>query len=130
MNLITALFEAKKEIVKTPSGKFSIVQSSKFKKDLSLYLSSVKNRNNELKKLTEVLPYLADGMMPPAKKNKPHKLAPSNHFPGYNNIWDIHLGSISSNWLLLVDVDKKLKLITLLATGTHSYLKKTMGNGK
>ena len=130
MKLQTALSEAKKETVKTPSGKFKFIQAPRFKKDLGLYLSSVKNKRKELNKLDDVITYLVKGEMPPVDRNKPHKLAPSNHFPGHSNIWDIHLGSPASNWILLIDIDKKTNTITLLATGTHPYLKKVMGNGK
>ena len=130
MEFLAAINEAKKEKVVIPSGLYKIEPTNKFSKDLAIYLSGVKSKKKELAKLYSVFDYLVQGMMPPKELNRPHKIGKLNSFPEYGEVWDIHVGSANSNWILLVNQDKETNTMFLLATGTHPYLHKVMHNGK
>ncbi len=48
---------------------------------------------------------------------RPHKL--KSNWIGY---MECHIGTISSDWLLIYKIDKKQKILKLARTGTHSEL--------
>ncbi len=51
------------------------------------------------------------------KVNRPHKLKSK-----WNGYLECHIGSISSDWLLIYKINKNEKILKLARTGTHSEL--------
>ena len=49
--------------------------------------------------------------------HRPHKLL--SNWKGY---MECHIGSLSSDWILIYKIDKKQKTLKLARTGTHSEL--------
>ena len=86
---------------------FEIDLKNSFKKDFKLALK--RGLNEE--KLEEVLILLRqNGKLPP--KYKAHILKGN-----YINLWECH---IQPDWLLIWDQNDRIRLITLIRTGTHS----------
>lgn len=88
---------------------YSIETTKKFEKDVEI----AKKRNfnmNLLKNIIEMLE--ANGNVP--KQYKPHKLKGN-----FDDLWECH---IKPDWLLIWDKKEKIKLISLIRTGTHSDL--------
>lgn len=88
---------------------YNLSITSRYKKDLK----RAKARGLDILELKTVLTYLLDGeQLPPIYKN--HKLTGQ-----YKGLWECHIGP---DWLLIYDINKDIKLITLVRTGTHSDL--------
>ncbi len=88
---------------------FEIDLKNNFKKDFKVALK--RGLNEE--KLEEVLILLRqNGKLPP--KYKAHILKGN-----YKNLWECH---IQPDWLLIWDQNDRIRLITLIRTGTHSDL--------
>ena len=88
---------------------YEIEYSNSFKKDYKL----IKKRGYDLSKLHDVFKQLIENGHVTAEYF-PHKLV--GNYIGY---WECH---IESDWLLIWEIDKKLKVVRLIATGTHSDL--------
>lgn len=89
--------------------KYSILQSSQFKKDYKLAIK----RGYDVNLLHEVISILAnDNPMPEKYKN--HSL--DGNYRGYR---ECH---IAPDWLLIYKIEKKLLVLTLTRTGSHSDL--------
>jgi mRNA-degrading endonuclease YafQ of YafQ-DinJ toxin-antitoxin module len=102
------------------SETFTLKETKAYRKGLPAYISKVKEAS---KKLEDIFKYLRVGQMPPRELNRPHKIEKGkrwSHIPG--DIWDIHIGSANSDWILLINRDEANKIINLLAIGTHSKL--------
>ena len=89
--------------------KYKIVQTSKFKKDLKL----VKRRGYDLSLMETVVDTLAAGKELP-QRNQDHPLK-GNHV----NCRECH---ITPDWLLIYSKKEKIRIITLIRTGSHSDL--------
>ena len=88
---------------------YTIIASSRFKKDFKRCLK----RGLQEAKLKEVALLLEkNGKLP--SKYKPHVLKGK-----YTGLWECH---IQPDWLLVWEQKDTIKLITLIATGTHSDL--------
>ena len=88
---------------------YEIEYSNSFKKDYKL----IKKRNYDLSKLHEVFKQLIENGNVDAEY-LPHKLVGN-----YAGCWECH---IQGDWLLVWKIDKDLKIVKLIATGTHSDL--------
>lgn len=88
---------------------YTVIASNKFKKDFKLCLKRGLNET----KLKEVVTLLEKTGKLPAKY-KPHVLKGK-----YAGLWECH---IQPNWLLVWEQKETIKLITLIATGTHADL--------
>ena len=88
--------------------------SSQFRKDIKKLSSSGSFNMNDLK---EVIRTLENGKVLDPDANRPHKLR--SNWDGY---YECHIGSISSDWLLIYKIDKKEKVLKLARTGSHSEL--------
>jgi mRNA interferase YafQ len=88
---------------------YEIEFSNSFKKDYKL----IKKRGYNLSKLHEVFKQLIEKGYVDAEY-LPHKL--TGNYSGY---WECH---IQGDWLLVWETDKDLKIVRLIATGTHSDL--------
>ena len=88
---------------------YEIEFSNSFKKDYKL----IKKRGYNLSKLHEAFRQLIEKGNVDAKYF-PHKLVGS-----YASYWECH---IQGDWLLVWEIDKELKVVRLIATGTHSDL--------
>jgi addiction module RelE/StbE family toxin len=93
---------------------FELRLTKRYSKDLEKAKRSSRNWNRDAKQLEDVLGVLKTGRMPMA--NRPHKLAMGK------DVWDIHIGSANSDWILIAQVDKAARIVWLLATGTHAQL--------
>lgn len=91
--------------------KYEIVLTTTFKKQLKL----IKKRNNDLKKLTEVVNILSSGNEL-EKKYKNHLLVSNAR---YKNCKECH---IEPEWLLIYKINNKELILLLIETGTHSDL--------
>jgi addiction module RelE/StbE family toxin len=103
---------------------YNFVITKSYKKDLIKFKSTVKNATQ---KLEDIFKYLREGKMPPKETNRPHKIEVGkrlSHIPG--DIWDIHVGSANSNWILLIGKDDSTRTIYLIAVGSHSQLDNLM----
>lgn len=91
---------------------FQIIASTKFLKDLKL----LKKRSvKDLEILQRVISILAEkGHGGLDKEYKPHKL--SGNYKGY---WECH---VKPDLLLIWEENKKINLLELIRTGTHSDL--------
>ncbi|MCM1531271.1 MAG: type II toxin-antitoxin system YafQ family toxin [Bacteroides sp.] len=90
---------------------FALDYTTQFKKDLK----RADKQGLPRKRLEEVLEQLAqNGQVD--KKYIPHKL--SGNWKGF---WDCH---ISPDWLLIYDIESKIKVVRLVRTGTHAELYK------
>ncbi|MGB6093303.1 MAG: type II toxin-antitoxin system YafQ family toxin [Moheibacter sp.] len=88
---------------------YQLEQTGQFKKDIKL----AKKRGLDMLLLDEIVTDLVEtGLVD--KKFKPHKLVGN-----YNDLWECH---ILSDWLLIWEQDKTIKLISLIRTGSHSDL--------
>jgi len=86
---------------------YEIEFSNSFKKDYKL----IKKRGYDLSKLHGVFKELIEkGSVD--TEYLPHKLV--GNYTGY---WECH---IQGDWLLVWEIDKKSKIVKLIATGTHS----------
>ncbi|MDR0792384.1 MAG: type II toxin-antitoxin system YafQ family toxin [Chitinophagaceae bacterium] len=88
---------------------YEIEYSNSFKKDYKL----IKKRRYDLSELHKVFKQLMEKGNVDAEY-LPHKL--TGNYTGY---WECH---IQGDWLLVWKIDKDLKLVKLIATGTHSDL--------
>jgi mRNA interferase YafQ len=88
---------------------YEIEYSNSFKKDYKL----INKRGYNLANLHEVFKQLMEKGNVSAEY-LPHKL--SGRYAGY---WECH---IQGDWLLVWDIDHDLKIVKLMATGTHSDL--------
>jgi len=88
---------------------YEIEFSNSFKKDYKL----IKKRGYNLSKLHVVFKQLIEKGNVDAEY-LPHKLV--GNYAGY---WECH---IQDDWLLIWEIDKQLKVVRLIATGTHSDL--------
>jgi mRNA interferase YafQ len=88
---------------------YEIAFSNSYKKDYK----RIKKRGYNLSLLSEIFAQLIEhGCVD--KTYFPHKLG--GNYAGY---WECH---IQSDWLLIWNIDEDLKLVKLVATGTHSDL--------
>lgn len=88
---------------------YNIITTKKYEKDVSL----AKKRGLNIKELVDVVEKLQNGeKLPP--KNRDHKL--EGNFSGTR---ECH---ITPDWLLIYAKEEKLKLLSLIRTGTHSDL--------
>ena len=88
---------------------YEIIYSNSFKKDYK----RIKKRGYNLLLLSEVFGQLIEkGCVD--NVYRPHKLVGN-----YVGCWECH---IQADWLLVSEIDENLKLIKLIATGTHSDL--------
>lgn len=101
---------------------FTFNETNRYLKDLKVFKKQSRNWAKDLAKLKAVLDFLEKGQVPTFTRC--HKMDGS--WLRYPNLWDIHVGSANSDWILLVSIDKKAKVVTFVATGTHSYLDKVM----
>ena len=85
---------------------YEIEFSNSFKKDYKL----MKKRGYNLPKLHELFQQLIEKGTVDAQY-LPHKLV--GNYAGY---WECH---IQGDWLLVWEMDKDLKIVRLIATGTH-----------
>ncbi len=90
-------------------SKYSIVQTTKFKKDLKL----AKRRGYDLSLLGKIVDLLADGQELP-EKNKDHAL-----IGNYGACRECH---ITPDWLLIYEISDNDLILYLTRTGTHSDL--------
>jgi len=88
---------------------YEIEFSSSFKKDYKL----IKKRGYNLSNLHEVFKQLIENGTVSAEYF-PHKLVGN-----YARYWECH---IQGDWLLVWEIKKELKVVRLIATGTHSDL--------
>lgn len=88
---------------------YSVIASSRFKKDFKRCLKRGL-REAELKETVLLLE--KNGKLPATYK--PHILKGK-----YTGLWECH---IQPDWLLVWEQNNTIKLITLIATGTHSDL--------
>ncbi len=88
---------------------YNLSQTNRFKKDLKL----AKKRGLKMDLLDEVVTKLVENGKLPAKF-KPHVLKGK-----YAGLWECH---IQPDWLLVWEQNNSIKLITLIATGTHADL--------
>ena len=89
---------------------YELKPTSQFKKDLKLSQRRGCNMDN----IKTVLEYLRrDGQVP--NEYLPHKLVGRN----YKGFWECH---ITPDWILIYDVQDKVRLVSLARTGTHSDL--------
>ena len=88
---------------------YEIEYSNSFKKDYK----RIKKRGYNLSKLYEVFNQLMENGNVDSE-HFPHKL--DGNYAGY---WECH---IQGDWLLVWEIDKDLKVVKLIATGTHSDL--------
>ena len=89
--------------------KYNIKPTGKFKKDLK----RIQKRGYDLSLLTDVIKKLADGETLP-EINKDHPL--TGNFDGQR---ECH---ITSDWLLIYEIDEGTLYLYLTRTGTHSDL--------
>ena len=88
---------------------YELDYTGKFKKDVK----TCQRRGYDMDLLRTVILYLEkDGQVP--KEYKPHTL--KGKLKGY---WECH---ITPDWLLIYDVQDKIRLVSLARTGTHSDL--------
>ncbi|MBV6485255.1 MAG: mRNA interferase toxin YafQ [Flavobacteriales bacterium] len=88
---------------------YRLILTNRFKKDLKL----AKKRGLKMTLLDEVVSVLVENGKLPAKY-KPHVLKGK-----YTGLWECH---IQPDWLLVWEQEDTIKLITLIATGTHADL--------
>ena len=88
---------------------FTVIASNRFKKNFKLCLK----RGLDEEKLKVVVKLLEKNGKLPAKY-KPHVLKGK-----YTGLWECH---IQPDWLLVWEQEDTIKLITLIATGTHADL--------
>ena len=88
---------------------YEVKPTSRFKKDLRL----VAKRGYDISLITEVIKLLAKGQQLPAKYCD-HAL--SGRWIGHR---DCH---ITPDWVLIYKIEKKVLVLTLTRTGTHSDL--------
>jgi len=88
---------------------YRLILTNGFKKDLKL----AKKRGLKMPLLDEVVSVLVENGKLPAKY-KPHVLKGK-----YTGLWECH---IQPDWLLVWEQEDTIKLITLIATGTHADL--------
>jgi mRNA interferase YafQ len=67
--------------------------------------------------LKEVINKLANGAILDPMTHRPHKL--KSNWKGY---MECHIGTISSDWILIYKIDKTESVLKLARTGTHSEL--------
>jgi mRNA interferase YafQ len=91
-----------------------IQPSTQFKKDIKKLSKSGSYKMNDLKK---VINKLENEELLEQTIHRPHKLG--SNWKGY---MECHIGSISSDWILIYKIDKKQKVLKLARTGTHSEL--------
>ena len=88
---------------------YEIEYSNSFKKDYKL----IKKRGYDLSKLNEIFKQLIE------KGNVDAEYLPHKLVGNYSRYRECH---IQSDWLLIWEIDKELKVVRLIATGTHSDL--------
>ena len=89
----------------------TIKYGRKFKQDYK----TAKSRGYKIAELEKVIDTLsAEKSLPP--KHRDHQLENSRN---YKNLRECH---IRGDWLLVYQIDKELKLLRLVRTGTHSDL--------
>lgn len=88
---------------------YRLILTNGFKKDLKL----AKKRGLKMTLLDEVVSVLVENGKLPAKY-KPHVLKGK-----YTGLWECH---IQPDWLLVWEQEDTIKLITLIAIGTHADL--------
>ncbi|MBE7443195.1 MAG: type II toxin-antitoxin system YafQ family toxin [Flavobacteriales bacterium] len=88
---------------------YRLILTNGFKKDLKL----AKKRGLKMTLLDEVVSVLVENGKLPAKY-KPHLLKGK-----YTGLWECH---IQPDWLLVWEQEDTIKLITLIAIGTHADL--------
>ena len=91
--------------------KYDIILTAAFKKELK----SIKKRNKDLVKLTEVVNKLASGQELDAKY-RDHALVNNLRFK------DCRECHIEPDWLLIYKINKRELTLFLIETGTHSDL--------
>ncbi len=89
--------------------KYDIVRSTQFKKDYQLAIK----KGLDISKINDVIIMLANGTTLPSKY-KDHSLGGN-----YKNYRDCH---IEPDWILIYKIDKKLEVLELRRTGSHSDL--------
>ena len=91
-----------------------LIPSSQFKKDIKKLSKSGSYDMSDLKNIISNLEHEIpiDHMI-----HRPHKL--KSNWKGY---MECHIGTISSDWLLIYKIDIKQKILKLARTGTHSEL--------
>jgi mRNA interferase YafQ len=91
-----------------------IKPSTQFKKDVKKISKSGSYDMTELKK---VINSLENEISLDPKIYRPHKL--KSNWKGY---MECHIGTISSDWILIYKIDEKQKILMLARIGTHSEL--------
>ena len=91
-----------------------IQSSTQFKKDIK---KLTKSRAFNMEELKKVIMLLEKELLLDPQIHRPHKL--KSNWKGY---MECHIGSISSDWLLIFKIDKEQKILKLARTGTHSEL--------
>jgi len=86
---------------------YEIEFSNSFKKDYKL----IKKRGYDLSKLHEIFKQLIE------KGNVDAEFLPHKLVGNYSGCWECH---IQGDWLLIWEIDKNVKSVRLIATGTHS----------
>lgn len=89
--------------------KYSVRPTSKFQKDLK----RVQKRSYDLSLMTDIIKKLASGQVLP-DKNRDHALTGN-----YSGSRECH---ITSDWLLIYEIDEVSLTLYLTRTGTHSDL--------
>ncbi|HYK77264.1 MAG TPA: type II toxin-antitoxin system YafQ family toxin [Daejeonella sp.] len=93
-------------------GKYSLVPSGKFKKDIKKYLK----KDRELKAIYRVIDILAESGHSGIPPNmKPHKLSGN-----YSSFWECH--ALSDLLIIWEQEDEPINEIYLVRVGTHSEL--------
>ena len=88
---------------------YEIEFSNSFKKDYKL----IKKRGYDLSKLHELFKQLIE------KGNVDAQYLPHKLTGNYSGCWECH---IQGDWLLIWETNKNVKVVRLIATGTHSDL--------
>lgn len=91
--------------------KYKKLEKSKFKKDYRKLISQHKN----VQSLDNLIKELQNKDFTHAYKN--HKLEPKS-----KNIWECHIGSETSDWVLVYKYEDDKLILILIRTGSHSEI--------
>lgn len=89
--------------------KYDVIRTSQFKKDFNL----ARKKGLDTSKIINVISMLADGKTLPKNYND-HALSGN-----YKGCRDCH---IEPDWILIYKIDRKLEILELKRTGSHSDL--------
>ncbi len=132
MNWLRALFEAKASTQQQPT-EWTIEYSSRYQEDLEhLFASTAKKAVATAQVLqadeAKIRANLKTGRMD--QINRPHKIlvkgksSLGRYQSGESEIWDLHLISPKSKYIILIAKYSKLKKFVLIAVGEEAYLNK------